>query len=159
MWVAGGRGQELYGGTSGWLEAFRKSAVAHPLNRNFRNKRAVFQMAFVFHEAFPHPEKIDAQVRRVTRKQPTPQDGVREFDRDHGERPAIRYCDESELEGVSGDDPFFSDRQRECRIKAYRSDIERNLNHLAADGKPLDLLVLVPNTTGLERGYAIAARP
>lgn len=156
--VASGRGQELYGSGATWLHDFARNAAAGKrsigLRRNFRNYRAVFQFAHVFHEAGMDAGKVDRLMERF-RKPPRAEDPeFPEFAREGGAKPAIHRIDESDLDEIDGDSTDFPHLQATCRQKEYKRIIAGQLDRLQQDERPLDLLVLVPTTDGKEAGYA-----
>ena len=62
--LAGGKGQELYGEESPWLQQFKKKCVIKSLRRNFRNTQPIFQVAQTFYESKLKTAKLDQIVRR-----------------------------------------------------------------------------------------------
>jgi hypothetical protein len=155
--VAFGAGQELYGGNSDWLKRFRENAADFHLRRNFRNTRPVFQAAQVFFEAALDAGRIAKAVGRFAEKR---QKGLEQpllFDRPEGNLPSIVYIDDSSPSNLSDTDPFYPNVLRECMIEEYSRLIREQLDRLEGDEKLLDLLVLVPSESGMERKWAVEA--
>ena len=148
--VAAGNGQQLYPGDGEpWLEEFRKSAVAKNLRRNFRNTKPVFQLAHLFHQANLDRNRIDAILQKFTSSSATGQQSF-EFSRPEGASPSIAWLDDSDLEDIDDNDPRYSQAQGECMVSEYGRVIKDQIDRLEGDQKPIDLLILVPSTSGLE---------
>lgn len=150
--VAAGTGQELYGTSSKWLERFRKTAVNKRLNRNFRNTRPVFQLAQCFYEAQMDKSKIPAVIQRFRAKTTKNSSQTILFDRPEGQFPLLMSIDESELDHV--DDVFMADAQFGVMSSEYERAICQQLDQLTEDERPMDLLILVPNSNGFECKWA-----
>jgi len=153
--VAVGKGQELYTSTPRWLEAFRKVARLKQLRRNFRNTLPVFQMAQVFYEAGLDQEKIARILQRFTSSKEAKDGDVPEFERPDGQTPLLLRMNDTPTAPVSG--MLIFDEQETVMRAEYERIIRQQLDGLTGDMRPLDLLVLVPDTKGLERAWALAA--
>ncbi len=155
--VAAGTGQELYGAAGTWLNQFRARSTTKELRRNFRNTRPVFQAAQVFYEARLKPGRIGPTVRRFADKKVKGQQLLFDFAREEGNPPSLVYINEDKLVGISDTDSFFPSAQFDCMAEEYSRIIKEQLERLAGDERPMDLLVLVPSLEGMERNWAIAA--
>jgi hypothetical protein len=155
--IASGAGQELYGEASDWLKEFQDSAADFQLRRNFRNTRPVFQAAHVFFEAALDARKIAKAVGKFAQKRPRESEQPVLFERPEGNLPAVVYIDDSTLSNLADTDPFWPNALRECMIEEYSRLIREQLDRLEGDEKPLDLLVLVPSESGMERTWAVKA--
>lgn len=153
--VAEGLGQELYGGSSRWLENFRKKARNKRLNRNFRDTIPVFQLAQCFYEARINISKIPETIQCFNGK--TVKDNIQGviFERTGGHPPLLVYIDDSELD--YSDHLFIAETQFEVMTSEYERIINQQIDQMTEYERPIDLLVLVPNTDGLECKWAQAA--
>jgi ATP-dependent exoDNAse (exonuclease V) beta subunit len=140
--VAKGTGQELYGDASDWLSQFETSARLRRLNRNFRNTRPVFQLAYTFYETRLNPDKITAALGRFSQKSKQTE---LLFERPDGQLPMLCYVDESDLRDFHPGDFMYGHRQRELMVREYRRLIEEQLGTLESTERPIDLLILVPS--------------
>src|SRR5438445_12872881 len=52
---------------------------------------------------------------------------------------------------------FFALEQRECMVSEYVRLLRQQLDRLAGDERPLDLLILVPSVEGMEQAWALEA--
>jgi hypothetical protein len=155
--IVAGKGQELYGGQSTWLRSFAETATQHRLNRNWRNTKPIFQLAQLFYEAELKSSRISALVQRFRRKTVDVEGEDLGFDREDGRYPSVRLIDRSPLEKLDEDSLFYSQDSSDCMVREYKQIIEEQLNRIEANERRMDLLILVPDTTGLERRWALSA--
>jgi hypothetical protein len=73
-----------------------------------------------------------------------------------GTLPKLIYIDESALDNY-WDSSWIADMQEEVMVAEYERIIQQQLDKLTDDQCPMDLLVLVPDTTGPEKRWAFAA--
>jgi hypothetical protein len=114
-------------------------------------------VAHVFYEARLQPGKIVKAMQRFKDTRQNSGDEDVNFDRPKGSPPALVRIDESKLAGVADTDPFFPRIQEECMASEYARIIRQQLDRLAGDERPMDLLVLVPSVEGMERVWAVGA--
>jgi hypothetical protein len=144
--VAAGSGQELYGQSAQWLEKFKQNASREiGLNRNFRNAAPIAKFAHVFYEAAIDSNKIAKTLSEVDKKN--------DSERSDGQPPSLLNIDESWCDDFSVS--FYIEILADEYKKIIKNQIE--LLDKSRGDCPLDFLVLVPDTNGIERTCALKA--
>jgi hypothetical protein len=145
IFVAAGKGQELYGAAPAWLRDFSAKSTSRRLNRNFRNSRPTFMVAQGFYEVSPDSNAIAPFLRRFTGSR---QAGF-EFDRESGQPQRLRRIEDRDLWLEPVDSPFFPDIQDEVMVRELKLVIEEEIESLEREGSPrTDLMCLVPDRVG-----------
>lgn len=143
--VAVGAGQELYDEnpeSTKWVESLKKQGARQStLRRNFRNPKIVFQLAYMFSQCASDSSKIATALRRFD----SAHDGhpLVEFDRMSFALPRIEGINE-----VALSNPEFSEHEDEISDQCL-GIIEGELENLRDNQEPIDLLVLVPDSTSV----------
>ncbi len=160
--VAAGKGQELYGTSSEWLEAFWRANQAKELRRNFRNTKPVFRLAQTFYETKLNQKKVATFLSKF--KDPAQKETEVLFDREDGLATMVHYIDDSRLDEYDPEDSVFDIMQQEVMVPQYRQIIKEQLNEMSEargggdlDEYPMDLLILVPNRGSQEHQWAVRA--
>jgi hypothetical protein len=160
--VAAGRGQELYGTSSEWLETFRRANQDKELRRNFRNTKPVFRLAQTFYETKLNPKKVATFLSKF--KDSAQKETEVLFDREDGLPTMFYYINDSELDDYDPDSGIFEEVQRDVMVPQYRRIIKEQLTEMGEargegdfDEYPMDLLILVPSGWSQEHRWAINA--
>ncbi len=150
--IAAGSGQELYGNAAQFLKDFSSVAKKRPLRRYFRNTETITKFALICFESDWSTSRINKVLRRFGDKATQSQF---QFDRPGGQLPSLVAIDETALEDVPNDE--YSDAQNELMVLEYRRIIKAELESLAGNQRPTDLLILVPNQQSNQRKWAAEA--
>jgi len=152
--VAAGSGQELYGQLAEWLKNFKQNASREiGLRRIFRNAAPMAKFAHVFYEAGLDVNKIEEPLSKFDKKTDSKIIQPLLFERPDGQPPSLINIDES-----CSDDFGFS-FYIEIISDEYKRIIKNQIELLdkSRGDCPLDCLVLVPDTNGIERICALKA--
>jgi hypothetical protein len=149
--VAAGSGQELYGESAQWLKTFEQSATKRRLNRNFRNAAPTAKFAQVFYEAAIDSNKIEKYLSKFDKKLDGNSLPTLLFERPEGQLPSLINFGES----CSDDDTYSFYIQ--VVSNEYKRIIQNQIELLSKSRGdcPLDLLVLVPSSDGIEHTCAL----
>lgn len=132
--LADGRGQELYGPPSAFLEDARRNGTVESLRRNYRNSSAGFLVAQAVYEHAPNTSVIEAWVAKHPLKLHTYGSGELALGLPEiapgGELPRVVRVDLPE------------NGWRQAKLEAYVSVIFEELEKLAAEGNPRDLAII-----------------
>lgn len=151
--VAAGSGQELYGQSAQWLKKFKQNSIRKGLRRNFRNVAPIAKFAHVFYEAAIDSNKIEEPLSKLDKKPDSKTVENLLFDRPDGQPPSLLKINES-----YSDDLGFS-FYIEILSDEYKRIIKNQIELLdkTRSDFPLDFLVLVPDSNGIERTCALKA--
>ena len=151
--VAVGSGQELYGQSAQWLKKFKQNSIRKGLRRNFRNVAPIAKFAHVFYKAAIDSNKIAAPLSEFDKKTESKTVETLLFERPDGQAPSLLKINES-----YSDDFSFS-FYIEILSDEYKRTIKNQIELLdkSRGDCPLDFLVLVPDTNGIERTCALKA--
>jgi hypothetical protein len=153
LFVAHGRGQELYGGGSTRLEELKVRLPTRGLRRVFRNAKPSFLVAQRYWEGRApdeHHVVTRASIRRDSEQ------GVL-FSADEGEGPRVLRVPDAHLWLVQRANEGGAEKRSSLIPTLFRQVIEEQLALLAGDDTPSELLLLVPLANGSVLDWVRAA--
>ncbi len=146
-----GAGQELYKESKGeehFEIIFGRGIFQNiTLRRNFRNTKPIFQLAHLAYECQFDDKKINEIFRKAFIRNKSDLLEI-EFEISKGALPELKFIDETIDEDFLN--PQYKIKKNENLSKEFERIIDETLDSIIKISNPIDLLILVPETTGEE---------
>ena len=148
--IAQGKGQELYADqeSSAIDWSINPNANIKQLKRVFRNSQPTYFVAQAFYDLAPKVAKLESLFEKFKSKQKIMSGLNLEFERKDSYIPSIRRVQDELIWCRDESDPDFPEFQDEVMIEEIKGIIQSKLKDLDGDSQLIDVLILVPDTSG-----------